>query len=91
MPRIHIRHPHALDRTQVAAEVEKVAESMAERYATRHHWEGDCLQFSRPGVEGSIAVGDKDVEVHVRLGMLLAPLAPAIEREIGSALAKHFG
>lgn len=91
MRTIQIRHPHAMNRAQVAAQVEKVAESMAERYGTRHHWDGDSLLFSRQGVEGSITVDDKAVDVRLRLGVLLAAMGPTIEKEVGNALARHFG
>jgi putative polyhydroxyalkanoate system protein len=55
------------------------------------HWHGDELHFSRPGVDGHIAVGADELHVHARLGLLLAPLRNAIEREIETHLERRFG
>ena len=47
--------------------------------------------FSDPGLSGEIAVGKKDVEIHVKLGFLLMALRGRIEREIHAFCDENFG
>jgi putative polyhydroxyalkanoate system protein len=46
------------------------------------------VHFQRPGVSGSMHVGRSEITLDVKLGLLLTPLKPAIEREIHAQLDK---
>ena len=54
-------------------------------------WDGDDVHFERPGVSGSMHVGKSEIRLDVRLGLLLTPLKPAIEKEIHAQLDKIAG
>lgn len=56
MPKIDIRRPHQLSVAEARAVVDKVADRMREKFGMDGTWNGDVLSFSRPGVNGSIAV-----------------------------------
>jgi putative polyhydroxyalkanoate system protein len=49
------------------------------------------VHFQRSGVSGSMHVGTTDIRLDVKLGFLLTPLKPAIEREIHAQLDKLGG
>lgn len=90
MALIDIRHQHAMDTLAARAVVDDIANSLAQKFSTKHEWHGDTLTFIRPGVDGSIVLDAGEVRVRARLGMLLAPMRPAIEREIQRLLMQRF-
>jgi putative polyhydroxyalkanoate system protein len=74
---------------------EQLAESVARRlqkdYGGSYAWKGNDLHFGRPGASGSVAVTKDDFEMCIELGLLLRPLRPLIEREIGAFCDENFG
>ncbi|GAB3791683.1 polyhydroxyalkanoic acid system family protein [Dyella agri] len=90
MPSIDIHRPHSLPLPEARAVVEKVAARMREKFDLEGRWQGDTLLFSRPGVNGQIAVGEDAIRVRAELGLLLSPLKGMIEQEIRRKLDEHF-
>jgi putative polyhydroxyalkanoate system protein len=90
MPSIDIRRPHQLSIAEARAVVDQVASRMQEKFGMSGQWQGDTLGFSRPGVNGSIAVERDAIQVRAQLGMLLTPLKAMIEQEIRRKLDEHF-
>lgn len=90
MPSIDIHRPHRLPLPEARAVVEKVAARMHEKFGLEGRWQGDTLHFSRPGVDGQIAVGADAIRVCADLDLLLAPLKGMIEQEIRRKLDEHF-
>ncbi|HXS03853.1 MAG TPA: polyhydroxyalkanoic acid system family protein [Rhodanobacter sp.] len=90
MPSIDIRRPHQLSIAEARAVVDQVASRMQEKFGMTGQWQGDTLGFSRPGVNGSIAVESDAIQVQAQLGMLLMPLKGMIEQEIRRKLDEHF-
>lgn len=90
MPSIDIQRTHNLPLPEARAVVEKVAARMHEKFDITGRWDGDTLHFTRPGVNGRIAVGSDTVRVHAELGMLLSPLKGMVEQEIRRKLDEHF-
>lgn len=90
MPKIDIRRPHQLSIEEARAVVDKVAARMREKFGMAGQWQGDTLQFSRPGVSGTIAVDSDAIQVKADLGMMLAPLKGMVEQEIRRKLDEHF-
>lgn len=90
MPSIDIQRSHGLPLPEARAVVEKVAARMREKFDIAGRWEGDTLVFSRPGVNGRIAVGGDAIHVHAELGMLLSPLKGMVEQEIRRKLDECF-
>jgi putative polyhydroxyalkanoate system protein len=91
MPSIDIRRPHQLSAAEARAVVERVAARMHEKFGIDGQWQGDILSFTRPGVNGSIAIHPEEIHVSAQLGMLLSPLKGMIEQEIRRKLDEHFG
>jgi len=49
-------------------------------------WDGDEVHFTRPGASGFMRVSATSLVLEVRLGLLLSPLRPAIERQMNAHL-----
>lgn len=90
MPTIDIHRPHQLSISEARAVVDKVAARMHEKFGMDGRWQDDTLLFSRPGVNGSIAVGSDAIRVKAELGLMLAPLKGMVEQEIRRKLDEHF-
>ncbi len=69
---------------------DELAQDLAEKFSIDYGWDGDCIVFDRPGVDGQIRVSAKAVHVVARLGFFLGYLKPAVEREIHRYLDQHF-
>ena len=86
MARIQIKKNHRLDRDQVRAEVERLAQGLASELSASYSWEGDRLVFSRSGANGFIDIDDSALAIDIKLGMLLTPLKSTIESKINAYL-----
>jgi putative polyhydroxyalkanoate system protein len=91
MSTIDIRRKHGKSLKQAKAAVDKTAAAIGRKFDIESQWSGDTLQFSRPGVSGSIQVTESEVHVAAELGFLLGMMKPAIEKEITQLLDKQFG
>lgn len=82
MSHIKINRQHNLDHAAARAAAEKVADHINEKYRLRYRWEGDCLHFERSGIDGRLQVEESEVNMDVRLGLMMLPLKYTIETEI---------
>ena len=95
MPDICIRRDHALG----LARARKVAWKWAEDAETRFSMEctvlegenGDTVEFSRSGVNGTLDVRADSFELNAKLGFLLGAFSKTIETEIEANLDKLLG
>lgn len=90
MSRIDIRHAHSLSRPKARKAVDEVAVKLAERFGIEYGWDGDVLNFSRPGVDGHIELGATELHVRAKLGFLAAMFKDPIEAEILRVLKERF-
>ena len=88
MAAISIARKHTLPHPAAREAAERVAQDLKSRFDLDFAWRGDDVEFRRPGVSGRMHVGPDTISLDVHLGLLLTPLKPAIEREIGVALDK---
>ena len=91
MATISIKRRHQLSQKQAKVVAEKLANDLEKRFDLVWNWEGDHVHFGRPGVSGSMHVGKGEITLEAKLGLLLTPLKPAIEREIHAQLDKLTG
>jgi len=80
---------HSLGAETVRERVEQIAKKLQKDLDADYHWEGSTLKFSRSGASGHIAVGDRDLEVEVKLGMLLSALKGTVEKTLNDELDKQ--
>jgi putative polyhydroxyalkanoate system protein len=86
---IHRKHGRSIKDARAA--VERVAKAIAKEYGITHRWDGNTLNFSRTGVNGTISVAKQDLHIHAELGFLMGALKPVIEREIVRQLDDAIG
>lgn len=86
MATITIDRPHHLSHDEAKALADRLARDFEKRFALKWRWEGDDVHFSRPGISGTMHVGETNILLDLHLGMLLAPLKPAIERQVNAKL-----
>lgn len=91
MATISISRKHKKSTTEARAAVDRVAKGIAKKFSVSHEWEGNTLHFSRPGVDGHIALGKGSVTVEATLGFLLMVIKSSVEDEIERYLDQEFG
>jgi putative polyhydroxyalkanoate system protein len=91
MANISISRNHTKSMAEARKSVDRVAKGIAQKFSVSHEWEGDTLHFSRPGVDGRIALGKGTVKVEATLGFLLMVIKSSVEDEIERYLEKEFG
>lgn len=82
MATINIKRNHSLSHDEVVATVQKLADELSDKLDANCEWKGDNLSFKRSGASGNVHVGEQDVEVNIKLGMLLTPLKGKIEQTV---------
>jgi len=90
MADISITQQHNLSQDAARAAAQKVADKLAGDYGLACKWEGDVLRFERSGVEGSLALGQQQAALRIKLGFLMSAFAPAIEQKVGESMRKTF-
>lgn len=89
MSKIKVTRQHALGAKKARSAVEKLAKKLRKDLDAEYHWEGSTLQFSRTGASGHIDVGDDEVNIEIKLSMLLSPLKGKIEKTIEEQIDQH--
>lgn len=86
MASISIARKHALSHKKAKDVAETIAKDLRKRFGLDYAWDGDHVEFERPGVSGRMHVGKTDIALNVHLGFLLSALKGPIEREIHAQL-----
>jgi putative polyhydroxyalkanoate system protein len=87
---IEIRRIHDLGLKDARTAAERMAVELGRKFDLKGDWAGNVLKFERPGVNGSLSVGETDVRLSVTLGFLLKAMKGSIERAIESELDSLF-
>jgi putative polyhydroxyalkanoate system protein len=90
MSTIELKRDHALGIRRAKAAAQKVADEMERDFGMSCEWHGNVLKFSRSGVHGELTVGKNHVELHARLGLLLAAFRTRIEARIHQNFDDYF-
>jgi putative polyhydroxyalkanoate system protein len=91
MATIKIARKHSLSHKKARDVAEKIAKDLHKRFDLAYEWDGDHIDFERPGVTGRMHVGRDRIKLEVQLGLLLGMLKPTIEKEIDAQLDKLLG
>jgi len=91
MASISIAKAHRLSHKKAKDAAERIARDLKSRFSLEYAWNGDRVDFERPGISGSMHVTKEQIRLDVALGFLLTPLKPAIEREIHAQLDRLLG
>ncbi len=82
MATIHIKKKHHLDHETVRNEVQNLAEKLSKDLSATYSWQGDRLVFKRSGASGHIDTSENEVEVEIKLSLVLTPLKGTVEKTV---------
>lgn len=86
MSDISIKRIHNVSAAEAKKVADKVAAKLEKDYQLKSSWAGEVLNFTRSGVNGTLAVTAKEFKIDVKLGFLMAafkgPIQKAIEENI---------
>lgn len=90
MSQISIKRPHHTTTAEAKKVADRVAAKLEKEYQLKSSWQGDVLQFTRSGVNGTLAVTAKELHIDVKLGFLMVafkgPIQGAIEGNLDKML-----
>ncbi len=90
MPSIKISRPHALATRDAKLALNQLAEKFSSQFGLHTRWQGNTLHFERAGVNGTIELASKQVNIDAQLSFLMTPIKGRIESEIHRYLDDHF-
>jgi putative polyhydroxyalkanoate system protein len=82
MADIEVTRLHNLGLKAARAQADRMAEHLGRKFDLKGDWQGNVLNFQRPGVTGSLAITDKDLRLAVSLGFLLKAMKGSIEKAV---------
>ena len=83
---IHIERQHELDEDYVREEINQLADRLSNQLCADYKWDKDRLKFSRSGASGFVRQGKGEIEVKIKLGLILTALKGQIEKTVCSYL-----
>ena len=90
MSEISIKRAHHSTLANAKKMAEKIAAKLEKDYQLKSSWAGDVLNFTRSGVNGTLAVSAKELKIDVKLGFLMAafkgPIQDAMEKNLESLI-----
>jgi putative polyhydroxyalkanoate system protein len=90
MADIQIHRAHHLGLKGARAAAEEMAGHLGSRFGLAGDWSGNVFHFQRPGVTGSLSIGEKAVDLTVTLGFLLKAMKGSIEQAALHEMDKLF-
>jgi putative polyhydroxyalkanoate system protein len=90
MATISITKKHHLPHAKAKDAAQKVADDLAKRFELRCEWRGDCIDFERAGVSGTLHVDRSEVRLDAKLGFVLSMLKPTIEDVVHRDFDRYF-
>lgn len=89
MATIRIKKEHHLNAITVRKEIQNLAEKLSKDLSADYSWDGDRLIFKRTGAKGHIDIGEREVDIEIKLSMVLTPLKSSVEKTVTSYLDKR--
>ncbi|WP_291992697.1 polyhydroxyalkanoic acid system family protein [Candidatus Accumulibacter sp. ACC003] len=90
MSDISIRRQHGKTRAEARASAEHMASELKDEFDLDYAWDGDVMNFKRPGVAGELSLDKHEVALEIRLSLMLFALKPSIEREVQRFFDENF-
>jgi putative polyhydroxyalkanoate system protein len=88
---IQVHRKHQLDLPDIRSKAESLANSLADKFGGKFHWQDDQLFYLRSGVDACISCGSDDISVEIKLGMMMSAIRGTIETEVNNSLDKYLG
>ncbi len=91
MATVHINRKHQLDQDQVREEIQNLADKLSQELSANYQWKGDRLEFKRSGANGRIDMKEGEIDIEIKLSMLLSPLKATVEKTVNDYLDERLG
>ena len=91
MADISLTRTHSLGLKGAHAAANKMAENLGEKFALTSSWVGNTMNFTRPGLNGTLAISESDIKLEVTLGFMLKMMKGPIEQSVHEQLDKALG
>ena len=90
MAEISIKRAHHSTLADAKKMAEKIAAKLEKDYQLKSSWAGDVLNFTRSGVNGTLAVTAVELTIQVKLGFLMTafkgPIHAAVEKNLDALI-----
>ena|SRR6185369_12291991 len=91
MADIELTRAHGLGLSGARAAAETMSGHLSKKFGLQGRWSGNTLHFERPGVTGSLAITEKNLDLTITLvGFLMKAMKGSIERAVNEELDKLF-
>ena len=91
MADISLNRTHSLGLKGAHAAANKMAEKLGEKFALTSSWVGNTMNFTRQGLNGTLAISESDIKLEVTLGFMLKMMKGPIEQSVHEQLDKALG
>lgn len=91
MPDISLKQTHKLGLAKAKKAAQKVADDLQREYGLHSEWDGNTLNFKRTGVSGTMQVSKTEIQIDIKLGLLLGAFRDQIEQNVAGSLNKLVG
>ena len=72
-----------MPREDLKGELDRLVEELGRQLQLNCEWlSEDCLNFRRSGVTGQISIGDEELDLDIKLGMLMSIFRESIQKEV---------
>ena len=88
MADISHKRSHALGLKGAHTAANKMADRLNEKFDLKGTWTGNTLNFTRPGVNGTLAISETEMKLEVTLGFMLKMMKGPIEQSVHEQLDK---
>lgn len=90
MSDLKIKRAHTMSPEQIKTQIEALADKLVDKFGGSYHWQGDEIRYAYSGgVNASVACTASDVEVNVKLGMMMSMFKGKIKSEVEEYLDQH--
>ena len=90
MADIDLRRQHGLGLAGARAAADEMLGHLARRFGLQGAWQGNILEFERPGLKGALALTARELHLTVTLGFLLSTMKGTLERAVTDELDQLF-
>ena len=91
MATVSVCYPHMRSLAEARSAADTFASKLQAKLGVNCAWQGDTMTLERQGVNGELVLNDGEVNVQLKLGMMLSPMKGQIESEIQRQLDKYLG
>ncbi len=89
MARISMKRAHTLEKQEVRARIETLAQKISDRVGGEWDWQGDTVVSEARGVTARVAYDEQFVSVDVSLPIAMRPFRRKLESKIEEYLVRY--